>query len=161
MNSNKFFAMAAVFSLVAMLATGAKSREGAVEPAGLKSKVAGSWSFTINQTDGEVYPFHITFDAGGGLIASCDTPFLAPLHGNWMVTQDHQVVLSFEAEVFDPATDNPDGIFKGSMNLTLDETGSLGGKINFTGFDPNGAPIDELTATGTIAGARVSIVPVP
>ncbi|HUK90962.1 MAG TPA: hypothetical protein VLZ81_11220 [Blastocatellia bacterium] len=162
MKSKSFFALTAVFALIAVLVTGAKSREGSVEPMGLKAKVAGSWSFTITQTDGEIYPFHITFDQGGGLIASCDTMFLAPLHGNWEVTANHQVALSFEAEVFDPATDNPGGIFKGSMSLSLgDPEGSLGGNISFTGADPNGNPIDELTATGSITGSRVAIQPLP
>jgi hypothetical protein len=161
MNSKKFFAFVALIAVTAALVTGAKSGEGNVEPAGLKGKVYGSWAFTITQTDGEIYPFHITFDQGGGLIASCDTPFLTPLHGNWMVTSGRQVALSFEGEVFDPATDNPDGIFKGSMGLSFgDPDGSLAGNINFTGFDSNGSPIDELTATGTITGARVAIVTV-
>ena len=160
MKSQRYFAVTAIFGIVAALATvsGARSGKSQLEAASVKARsLSGSWAFTINQDDGEVYPFHITFDEGGGLIASCDSPLITPLHGNWMAVGNHQIALTFVGQAFD-GSGNDAGTFKGRMNLTLSDAGdALTGALKFDAFDTAGNFIPALSSTGVTDGNPIRI----
>jgi len=162
----KRFALALVIALFigpSLMAAGGSLNANEGQDSG--PSLEGSWNVVVNQGTPAEFRTLITYDAGGGMVASA--PLIQPplhastVHGTWEKIGGRNFAVTFLVLLYDPA-----GQFVAtakvrmtvSLNKAGDETDAVATTLDV--FDPAGNLLPQFSVCGgTTHGTRIKVEP--
>lgn len=173
MNAKKIFGtliMAGFLALQTIVVFAQSNEESRIilEPFGQSDRIEGSWVVIVTPNGAPPFRGLITFDTGGGLIASAQgdillnpPPGVPPVatagHGAWKRTGNRRYAFTFRQILY-----GSDGSYQGEAKsrhkITLNASGNQwSGQLQFEIFDADGNVV--FSGSGTEQATRIEVEP--